>query len=432
MGALESGSRAFVLVLTLVLVNWRAATPAIIRLEHDRWDPVAGMELLVSMGLAVIVLLLLVRARLLGDFLRTWRRDLALAGFGAFAGLSILWSISPSVSLYKWGILALATLVGSYVGYRLKAAGMRHVFYAYGAFLAIASLLLAVLVPFAGRMYIGYDGAWRGVFWHRNHMGTLLALFSVFTWYRLEAMRRLGLRRVLPPLAVLMLQGFLVLVSRSATALLVMLAGGILFALAYLWQLARHRLKPAHYLGIFGLAGTAVVILGMLFRQILALLGRNAALSGRIPLWQAVLEDHASARPALGYGLGAFWNSLANRVAAAEAIRSRFHIEIGDNGWLDILLGVGGFGLALFLLVQLAMLARAFRRLWQGRDFADSLPLVFLLSALLANAAYSLFLETEGGVWLMLVGLHFIPIAADEVAPAGSTTTMVRGPGGHG
>jgi exopolysaccharide production protein ExoQ len=250
-----------------------------------------------------------------------------------------------------------------------------------------------------------------------------MALCSLVSGYHLIETRRLGLRKAIPVLVVLLLQVFLVQMTRSATGLLVLLASGGLFALANLWHRMRHRLRRPHYLIALGTAVTALVIFGLRIREVLALLGRNTALSGRIPLWQHVLAEYVSERPILGYGLGAFWDSLSIRVATAQAIGSRLRIEIGDNGWLDVLLGVGGIGLALFLLVQLVMLQRGIQRMKRGRGSTDSLPLTFLLAALLANLAFSLFLETESGVWLMLVALHFLPVPTGEVSPRSSQAT---------
>lgn len=425
----ETSLQRFILVLTLILVNWRAVAPAIVRVADERWGGVAGTELLVILCLAVLIVLLLYRAGALGGFLRSWRNNLVLAVFGVFALLSVLWSVSPLASLYKWGVFALATLVGSYLGFRLRARGVLHALFWYGAFLAVASLLLAVVVPSIGRMYFGYDGAWRGIFWHRNHLGTLMALCSLVSGYHLDGTRRLGPRKALPVLMILLLQVYLVQMTRSATGLLVLLAGGGLFALAFLWHRTRHKLRRPYYLVALGTAGTALAILGLRIREVLALLGRNAALSGRIPLWQHVLAEYVSERPILGYGLGAFWDSLTHRVATAQAIGSRLRIEIGDNGWLDVLLGVGGVGLALFLLVQVVMLQRSIQRIIRGRSSADSLPLTFLLAALFANLAFSLFLETESGVWLMLVALHFLPAPSDEIPHGSSQATQDTGQG---
>ncbi len=66
-------------------------------------------------------------------------------------------------------------------------------------------------------------------------------------------------------------------------------------------------------------------------------------------MWQSVLADFASQRPVLGYGMGAFWNSLSNQLAVQQAAGWGWPVAIGDNGWLDVLLNLGGIGVVLFI-----------------------------------------------------------------------------------
>jgi exopolysaccharide production protein ExoQ len=150
------------------------------------------------------------------------------------------------------------------------------------------------------------------------------------------------------------------------------------------------------------------------YDALLAMLGRNASLTGRIPMWQAVLGEFVSQRPVLGFGLGAFWNSLSNRVVVQQAVGWGNPVEIGDNGWLDVQLGLGGIGLAFFMLLLMALLTRGADRMRRGHEFVDSLPLVFLLMASLANVAFSLFFEIESGVWLILVAFLFLQASRAE------------------
>jgi exopolysaccharide production protein ExoQ len=417
--ALETGLHIFVLALALVLVNWRAASPAIFHVEPNGPDAVAGAELLVALCLAAIVLALLHRARLLRDFVGAWRQNVPLAVLAAFALLSVLWSVSSFVSLYKWGMFALATLVGSYLGVRLRSRGVLRVLFWYGAALAILSTLTALLLPQVGRMlFTPYDGAWRGVFWHKNHLGTVIALLSIISLYRLEEAYRQHRSRMLLDGSVYVLEVVLVLLSRSATGMLVLLAGAALSCLAYAWQRTRDRWRRPHYLAALAAAAVVLILLLAFSDQLLTVLGKEGTLSGRLPMWKYVLAAYVSQRPALGYGLGAFWDSPANRAAVQQAVNWGYAVQIGDNGWLDVLLGLGGIGLGLFVLVQLAMLTGCIRKVGQGRAFVDSLPLVFLLAALLANVAFSLFFETESGVWLVLVALLFVPSSGDEASLA--------------
>ncbi len=180
-----------------------------------------------------------------------------------------------------------------------------------------------------------------------------------------------------------------------------LLSGSSLSAIGYVWQKARSRLRWPHYGLALALGGGALVSVAVNLEALLAMLGKETTLTGRIPMWVSALTDFASLRPVLGYGMGAFWNSLSNRLAVQQAAGWGWPVAIGDNGWLDVLLSLGGVGLGIFMLLLLALLCRGVARLRQGREFADTLPLVFLLSACLANVAFSLFFEIESGVWLI-------------------------------
>ena len=411
----ENRIHSLVLALTLILVNWRATTPMIVRVKTDGLDPIATLEIAVAFGLGATLVLLLRRAGLLRTYMELWRRHLLLVLFSALAFLSVLWSVSPSVSLYKWTVFALGTLVGSFLGFRFSARGLLEVLFWYGAFVLILSAAIALIIPVAGTMpFLPYNGAWRGIFWHRNHLGILVALLNVVYLYRLED----GVRR---RRAAAVVDGFLyascvlvVWLSRSATGFLVLVAGNSLSALAYVWHRTRARLRRPHYMMALALGVGALYTISVRHDALLAMLGRNTSLTGRIPMWQTVLGEFVSQRPVLGFGLGAFWNSLSNRAAVQQAIGWGTLVEIGDNGWLDVQLGLGGIGLAFFMLLLMALLYRGVDRMRRGHEFVDSLPLVFLLMASLANVAFSLFFEIESGVWLILVAFSFLQATRTE------------------
>lgn len=415
MKAAETRIHFFVIALTLVLVNWRAATPDIVRVSTDGVDPVAAIEITLAFGLGAVLLLLLRRGGHLRAYAAMWRRLPVLLLFAAFALLSIAWSISPSATLYKWTMFALATLVGAYLGFRFSAPGLLEVLFWYGAMVLILSAAIALIVPPAGRMFPPIDNAWRGVFWHKNHLGTLVALLSLVYLVRLAD--HYHRHRTL-----MLVDGFfyasailVVWLSRSATGLVVLLAGNSLAVLGYVWQRNRTRLRWPHYWAALALGGGALVTCALRFKDLLAMLGKDPTLTGRIPMWNLVLADFASQRPVLGYGMGAFWNSLSNRLAVQQAAGWGWPVAIGDNGWLDVLLNLGGVGCVLFLLLLLSMASRALERLRQGSEITDALPLVFLLSASLANLAFSFFFEIESGVWLILVALLFLQPKHDRV-----------------
>ncbi len=118
---LKAGMRFLLMGVTLAVVSWRASTPSIQRILATGMDPFALLELVLACGLAASVLASLRRQPQLGSFGAAWRRQPFLLAFGVLGLLSVAWSVSPGVSLYKWTIFALATLVGSYLGFTGQA-----------------------------------------------------------------------------------------------------------------------------------------------------------------------------------------------------------------------------------------------------------------------------------------------------------------------
>jgi len=80
----------------------------------------------------------------------------------------------------------------------------------------------------------------------------------------------------------------------------------------------------------------------------------------------------------------------------------------GDNGFLDVLLNTGILGLALFLLVYLQMWGRSLRYMSFKRNLLSLFVPLFMLYTLLANLNYSLFMETDVFVCLLIITLMVI------------------------
>lgn len=399
-----------ILALTFLLVNWRASTPSIQRVAATGMDPFALLEIVLACGLAAGVLASLRRQQLLRAFGGSWRGQPLLSFFGILGLLSVAWSISPGVTLYKWTVFALATLVGAYLGFLGRTQGLLRVLSWVIAVAVVLSTALAILLPSIGRMPLEtYDRAWRGIFWHKNHLGTMAGLWSVVPLYLLEDDWKRNHRRLLPDIVLYSACAALVMLSRSATGLIVLLAAACLSGAALAWQRNRSRMTRSRYLQVAALGVAMILLITLNFESLLAIMGKEVSLTGRVPMWLAVLREYVSRRPILGYGLGAFWNLEANRMEVRALAGWPYPVAIGDNGWLDVLLGLGAVGLGTFVLLQLHMLLQGIRRAWQGRAFADTLPLTILLLATIANIPFSLFFEIEAGLWLVLVASLFLP-----------------------
>ena len=169
-----------ILGLVLVLANLRALV--FIFLFPDTSKPLspAWMEIVLWGLTCAGVFFYLVRQQEMGDYKAMWRQNWLPALFILLAFLSILWSVAPVATSFRVLELFFATLTASYFGMRLNSEKMMHVLFWFGVVLYIISIALVYYAPPTGTMYWApFNGAWRGVYWHRNHLASIAAFLSI-------------------------------------------------------------------------------------------------------------------------------------------------------------------------------------------------------------------------------------------------------------
>lgn len=124
----------------------------------------------------VVALLLLLRCQKVRGLIG--RVPLTLWALMALVLLSVFWSDDPSLTLRRGGAVIGTTLVGVYVGIRYELEDQLRII---AAVLTVAAALsvLFVVGTSLGIMEGAHDGAWRGVFSHKNGLGRMMALLAV-------------------------------------------------------------------------------------------------------------------------------------------------------------------------------------------------------------------------------------------------------------
>lgn len=267
--------------------------------------------------------------------------------FVVYAGLSLAWSDSPALSVQAIALLVTATLAGCAVVCRYDAEDAGRVFAYAGLLMVAASILTVVLQPQFGVHQAvdadqnGHAGAWRGVYVHKNLLGHIAAAYLVVTLCTGRPWFGARWRQALAAAALLLA----VVASGSASGYVIIVGGLGAFALLF-WlrgavQLAALMLTPI--LGILVYSSAPLI---------LALLGRDEHLSGRAEVWAACLR-FILAKPLTGYGYGA-----TTYGGLTEFIWKQYLAPHPHNAYLDLTLGGGVIGLALFA----AMLVNGFWR----------------------------------------------------------------------
>lgn len=275
----------------------------------------------------------------------------------AYCALSCIWSPYPVTSIKRVIQLAGLLIVGIAIA---PPAGSRklltHTLLLTFVSLQLLSLPVILIAPDIGIEY-ALGSAWRGILSQKNALGSVSALAAILWLSQL-------LSRTYPAriaIAGLLFSFFMLIMSKSTTALLVCLLCGTLYLLIRR-KFIRHIADLVQLLLIL----TIIVVLPLFLFLIIAgrmptwaelfypveyFTGKSSDLTGRTEIWLLIM-DEIGRHPILGLGYGAFW--------LGEGSLSQFIIDLlgwiplqAHNGYLDIVneLGIVGFTILLTLFI---------------------------------------------------------------------------------
>jgi exopolysaccharide production protein ExoQ len=399
-----------ILALAVALTHLRASVFWPRFADTSSFFSAGWIEVFLWGSVGVFILFTLKRHGILGDFSKLWRKEIALLLFLLFSFLSLFWSVSFINSLYRLSIFFFSSLAGAYIGFRYGLRGLLRILFWTGAIIIMLSFAMAIFVPSVG-VHQGhpYYGALNGIYWNRNMLGAIVALFNAVFLMRFFSGYFYKSDLLILDVLFYALSLWLVYLAESVAGYLLVLLLNSLIITILVWLRIRYRLSIKHYYMFFVLVLLAA---GIVFTNLTFFLGffnRSPSLTGRIPMWGILLKNVASGSPWIGYGFGAIWTLDVFRADIHQAAGWPDPILISDNGFIDILLHVGLFGLVFFLYLWFLAWVRssrfAFRRPVSLLDF---FPLIFMFFTLLANISFSLFLEVESFVWMVLVAILFV------------------------
>lgn len=331
-------------------------------------------------------------------------RTLPLTLFGVLAIASTLWSAAPhatlSTSLLMMGVIFNGIVAGVVFGWRALMTG-----------LAIATLILSfiapALIPFGGLMDADMNHALRGPWPEKNEAGSVFALGVIACVMVAKFDKQPAW------LLAAAWQIFIILLTKSATSLAAAVIGVAGLVAIHLAGAGPRRLIA----GIWALvsAGGAAVFL-LIHRPdiLLGLLGRDATLTGRSFIWEALIR-RAQERPWFGWGYASWW-SPENPHRPWLYKELDFEVFSAHNSVLEIVLGIGLAGLALMIIALAMLLLAGLMRLHRpGDPQRDTLAMFAAL--LILGASESALTGPEGltltlfSVLLGRVKLRFNPAA---------------------
>lgn len=310
-------------------------------------------------------------------------------------GLSAIWSEAPMlVAQSTFGLFG-ATAIGIALASRL---GLKGFIETIGILIVLQASSSALLIAYDPDLGVMGGGEWQGIFAHKNELGLAMVL-GIATFACLGDEWR-GIRRTLRILVLLCMM-LLVLGSRSATSFSVALALALIVPLAF-WSRDRNSVKPAIVGGsLLAVPIVASLVTGVGANTLLGFLGRDTSLSGRSDLWQILITDIWQ-KPALGYGYGVYWSP--NGPAAHYLLRLiHWNPGMAHNGFLEVALNTGLFGVAALLLLLAVAVTRASAMFWQGRDRTSAWPFFAIVYVILSNFSEASFERRHNIHWIVFV-----------------------------
>lgn len=345
-----------------------------------------------------------------GAFLESLWIVVPLLTWPALAVLSYFWSDVPGQTLRTGLQLAMTVLISAYLGSRFSLFDIVRALFMVLTLTAVLSLPAILL--HAGFAFDD-NGVARGIFPHKNVLGgrmVLLLLCSLLLfaqgWHRLTTAACAALS--------LVLIGF----SESSTAI-IMTLGLCVLAPLLLTRGAPAPLRMLSYLA--GFAAAAVGVWALLafdldvFGMALELLGKERTLTGRSILWEFAMAE-IDARPWLGGGFDAFWNSGSGSPGHYVQYVIRSDVKNFHNSYLDIMVQLGIVGLAVAGVFVLLFAWRAFALLRADTAPIAALP-AFFLAFVLAYSLSEYAIFRQHSLIQLLLGTLYVSAALALPAP---------------
>lgn len=332
---------------------------------------------------------------------RAWQALLALVGVAAFVAwslLSVSWSVIPALTSSRAMTSAGVALFALWFGLGLEPARQRLAVGVATASFVVISALLVVGAPAYGRGVFRDNVTtqrFRGLAPNPNSLGPVCVVAIVTAVSLLMSTRDIRSRVAW---ALIAGTGSVLLIgSGSDTALVGLMAGGVMAGVIALVGVARRRAVAARTVGIAAVAAIMVVaVVGARWMwSISELLTGDDTFGNRRSIWTRIWGV-IELRPWRGWGYWAYWN-----VTGSGAV-----VRYGSahNSVLEAWLGLGVIGVALFALVVVLAVAGAARAVWSTWS-PVSWWIAVLLTCLLVGHLTESFILWHSYNWAIVCGL---------------------------
>jgi len=287
----------------------------------------------------------------------------------------------------------------------------------------VASILFAIVLPQYGLDRMGgHSTAWKGIFSAKNYLGNMALFFlTVAVSYRPRTnfFRSMRFSQILFCLIAIAF-------SHAATGYMLT---AVYIAYALTLKTVRSFRKKDYFVAFILLFVAFAAVIAVVILQpdfLFKLLGKDATLTGRTEIWEAVLGSIAK-RPLFGYGYQAFWLGFKGE-SYRIILTVTWALAQAQNGFLDIMLELGIAGLAIVLLLFGFAFRDGVTCLLRSYDEAQLRAVEWYLAIVILTFIYNLdesFLFEPRHLGSMMFVIACIGLKLERMRLRSSTTSQI-------
>jgi O-antigen ligase len=309
--------------------------------------------------------------------------------------LSVLWSIAPEISARRLVGLIFTSLFAVYLFGRYDLPTLLRLLAAAHGGIIVVSFALVLLAPAIGIDPV--DGkSWRGVFTQKNSLGqSVMIAILAFALIETHSARQQALRCIalLSALIMLWFSG-----SRTPLVCLVALVPLSVVIWSFRFPIVATAAVSLMTLMATYLAGATTLLYAS---DVLALLGKDASLTGRDALWDMAVEA-LWRRPLLGYGYAAFWEPTGREASSIWELVG-WDAPGAHNGYIELWLGIGIAAPIILALSFYFNIKNSAVALTNGHVLEGRLCLLVTAAVFLTALSESPFFEQNDIAWVLFL-----------------------------
>jgi exopolysaccharide production protein ExoQ len=341
----------------------------------------------------------------LGHILSIARRFTIFVLLALLACISAIWSQEPKQSLIYGTFMVVNIGFAFYLSARFSPRHQMLTLYIVGWLVTAVSLLSVFLFPGYGVDHRVDNGAWIGVYGHKNWCSIMESAFLATAIYRKASSQLSEFLR----LSFICLAVLLIAMSKSRTGWISALS--MIIVMLLLAALKRFSQKDRAAVGLLIGSGVTLCMAAMAsnYDLLMQFIGKDATLTGRTEIWALVVAS-AMKRPLFGYGYQAFWGMGLRGESATISLNFGWIPGHAHDGLLNVWITLGAVGVGLLLLTILQAIRDAIKALRRNPDNEVLWYVSLLVLTMVSNIAEVTYMSPNNLGWILFVvacvGLH--------------------------